>query len=160
MKSQSVVEERIFVGILTIMALVFLLLCLQASSFTSIRVPLLIVIPTLIGLLWQLGKVFIQALKNWSDNQKRKMANQDLNFDEEIEETSLVFKRRILFSLWLILLILLIYYLGFLYALLIGLVSYFRLLAKFTWKITVYSSVSYLLFIYLFFVVFLKLNLF
>ncbi len=160
MKNQSIIEERLFIGALTVIAIVFLTLCLQASSFTSIRVPLLIVVPTLIGLLWLLAKIFIPAMRKWSEKKKRDLDEKDLSFDGEIVETPSVLKRRLIFSLWMIILITLIYYLGFLYALVIGLVGYFRFLAKFTWMKAIISSGGYLLFIYLFFVVFLKLNLF
>jgi len=154
-------EERIIVMFLTVVALVFIIMCLQARTFVSVRVPFFIAVPTFIGLLWQLSKLLFPSVRSWSlYNRNKKKKKEDFQIDADvIEETSIERKRRMIFSLWLILIVAIIYYFGFLYAISIGLLFYFRALANFSWLKSIYFTAGYFGFIYLFFVVFLKMDL-
>ncbi|WP_134704181.1 tripartite tricarboxylate transporter TctB family protein [Ammoniphilus sp. YIM 78166] len=152
-------EEKVTIACLTLIALAFLIICFQAKSFASIRVPLLILIPTFLGLLWQLGKAWIPAWKEWT-LQKQKSNDEAFRMDAEVmEETSEEKKRRLHFSLWLVFVTALVYYLGFIYAIFASLLFYFRVLARFPWLKSIYATAGYLAFLYLFFVVFLKMDL-
>jgi hypothetical protein len=156
------IEEKLFTLFLTVIAFVFLYNSLQAQNFLAVRVPLLIVVPTLIGLLWQLGKVFIPAWQIWAAKRAQgKKKNDDFVLDADIlEESSTEQRKRFLFIGWLISVIVIVYFFGFLYAITIGLLVYFRFLAKLSWIKAIISTAGYFTFIYLFFVVFLQLDLF
>ncbi len=146
-------EESVFILLFTIFTGVIIYASFQLRHIDIAKVPLIIGIPAFVGLLWQLARV---CIPKWNDYlttkfKKSSVKQESFDMDDSEEETKPELRKRVIFSLWLVLFLIVTYFLGFMYSIPILLIFYFRFMEKIPWVKTIIATFGYTLFMYLFF---------
>jgi hypothetical protein len=154
-------EEKVFIFILMVICCVFLILGLMITNPKIHLVPLLVSVPMVIAVIWELIIVSFPGIKESLVNvyNSDKKGGVTLDAGDDKNETPEQKLQRGLFCGWLVIFGILSVFLGLMASIAISSILYFKWLAKLSWLRSLVNTAGWVGFIYILFVLVLRLRL-